>query len=103
MLLAPQSNTSPMAPEVSLFSLTPSVSFSSCLQLDRRFFSPSFKTLASASSTSNLASRVVVTRERGKNGKLIKALVLSLFLYLNLLLFLLAFLSQFDYVVVFYL
>ncbi|KAG5251295.1 uroporphyrinogen-3 synthase family protein [Salix suchowensis] len=74
MLLAPQSNTSPMAPEVSLFSLTPSVSFSSCLQLDRRFFSPSFKTLASASSTSNLASRVVVTRERGKNGKLIKAL-----------------------------
>ncbi|XP_034895332.1 uroporphyrinogen-III synthase, chloroplastic isoform X4 [Populus alba] len=65
-----------MAPPVSPFSLAPSLSSSSslCLQLHRRFFPPSLRTSASASSTSNSAPKVVVTRERGKNGKLIKAL-----------------------------
>ncbi|KAG5230950.1 uroporphyrinogen-3 synthase family protein [Salix suchowensis] len=67
-----------MASPVSPFSLAPSLSSSSssssCLQLHRRFFSPSLRTSASASSTSNSVPKVVVTRERGKNGKLIKAL-----------------------------
>ncbi|KAJ6722464.1 UROPORPHYRINOGEN-III SYNTHASE CHLOROPLASTIC [Salix koriyanagi] len=70
-----------MASPVSPFSLAPSLSSSSsssssssCLQLHRRFFSPSLRTSASASSTSNSVPEVVVTRERGKNGKLIKAL-----------------------------
>uniref|UniRef100_A0A6N2NKB6 Uroporphyrinogen-III synthase n=1 Tax=Salix viminalis TaxID=40686 RepID=A0A6N2NKB6_SALVM len=75
LVLASQSNTSPMASPVSPFSLAHSLSSSSsCLQLHRRFFSPSLRTSASASSTSNSVPKVVVTRERGKNGKLIKAL-----------------------------
>ncbi|CAK7347586.1 unnamed protein product [Dovyalis caffra] len=50
-----------MAPQVSLFSLAPSLSSSSsssCLQLHRRFVSPSLRTLAAASSTSNSEPKV---------------------------------------------
>nr|XP_048331079.1 uroporphyrinogen-III synthase, chloroplastic isoform X2 [Ziziphus jujuba var. spinosa] len=49
------------------------VSVPSCPLLHRRIFSPS-STIQASSSSSALKPEVVVTRERGKNGKLINAL-----------------------------
>ncbi|XP_038715225.1 uroporphyrinogen-III synthase, chloroplastic isoform X2 [Tripterygium wilfordii] len=46
----------------------------SCLQLHRRIFFTASRTVTRCSSESNSAPKVVVTRERGKNGKLINAL-----------------------------
>ncbi|KAH7523590.1 hypothetical protein FEM48_Zijuj06G0028000 [Ziziphus jujuba var. spinosa] len=51
------------------------VSVPSCPLLHRRIFSPS-STIQASSSSSALKPEVVVTRERGKNGKLINALAI---------------------------
>lgn len=77
----------PMAPiSLSSFSRPPSVVPSPCLQLYRRILLPrrtlscsSSTSISSASITSSSTSapEVVVTRERGKNGKLVNALVSS--------------------------
>lgn len=70
-----------MAP-ISLSSVGPPLTATvpPCLLLHRRIFSPSSTTqAASSSSSSSLNPKVVVTRERGKNGKLINALVFTSF------------------------
>lgn len=83
---------------LSLSSLSPPPSSSSSppLRLHGRIFSPFCRVQVSSSSTSYLQPKVVVTREHGKNGKLINVLV-RLFSFLFFLLSNFWLLEVFDF------